>query len=438
MRRRHWRALAAALALLLPAGRRGGAQVVEQRNPMDSIRALPGYRAPRETGPLISARGLAALPRADRARWAAYLERSSRRRALDTAAMNAELRAIGATRMTRAPYGKGFAVTPAMTAAWFAGDSARLVGERLLGFQAPNGGWSKHVDVLPHARRPGESYFGESEEWTWISTVDNGSTVSQLQFLAALDAAQSDPRWRAGYLRGIDYLLDAQFPNGCWPQVWPLQGGYHDAITFNDDATVNVATLLREVGEGKVAFVPDPVRARAAAAARATVGCLVATQVLQRGALTIWGQQHHPLTLEPVAARSYEHASLSSQESAAILRYLMGVRDPSPAVVRAVHAGAAWLQAHALHDIAYTFDGGLRSAPGAGPVWARMYELDTDRPLFSNRDGIRRYDWNELTDRRQGYGWYSYAPVAALEDYDRWRVQHPRPIPRAKERTQTP
>jgi PelA/Pel-15E family pectate lyase len=325
-----------------------------------------------------------------------------------------------------------------MTASWFAGDSARLVGERLLTFQAPNGGWSKHVDVLPHARRPGESYFGESEAWTWISTLDNGSTVSQLQFLAALDGAQPDPRWRAAYLRGIGYLLDAQFPGGCWPQVWPLQGGYHDAITFNDDASVNVATLLRGVGRGEVAFVPDSVRARAATAARAAVDCFVATQVVQRGTRTIWGQQHHPLTLEPVAARSYEHASLSSQESAAILRFLMDVPDPSPAVARAVHAGAAWLRAHALRDIAYTFDGGLRQAPGAGPVWARMYELGTDRPLFSNRDGIRRYDWNELTDRRQGYGWYSYAPVAALEGYDRWRAQHPRPIPRAKERTQTP
>ncbi len=436
--RGHWRALLVALAASLLAPGRGGAQAVEQRNPMDSIRALPGYRAPRETGPLIGAGGLAALPRADRTRWAAYLERSTRRRALDTAAMNAELRAIGATRMTRAPYGKGFAITPAMTAAWFAGDSARLVGERLLGFQAPNGGWSKHVDVLPHARRRGESYFGESDEWTWIATIDNGATVAQLQFLAALDAARPDPRWREAYLRGIGYLLDAQFPTGCWPQVWPLQGGYHDAITFNDDASVNVAALLREVGGGAVPFVPARVRARAAAASRAAADCFIATQVVQRGARTIWGQQHHPLTLEPVAARSYEHASLSSQESAAILRYLMGVPDPSPAVVRAVHAGADWLRAHALYGLAYTFDGGLRQAPGVGPVWARMYELGTDRPLFSNRDGIRRYDWNELTDRRQGYGWYSYAPVAALEDYDRWRERHPRPIRRAKERTQTP
>jgi PelA/Pel-15E family pectate lyase len=39
----------------------------------------------------------------------------------------------------------------------------------------------------------------------------------------------------------VRYLLAAQFPNGGWPQVWPLEGGYHDAVTFNDNAVSEAA-----------------------------------------------------------------------------------------------------------------------------------------------------------------------------------------------------
>lgn len=386
----------------------------------------PAARPSRAEGALLSAAAFARLDPAARAAWEGYLARSARQRAADTAAMNAELRASGLAAMRRAPYARGFEVTDSMTAAWFAGDSARLLGERMLTFQAPNGGWSKHVDYA-RARQPGESYFGESDSWSWISTIDNGSTTEQLRFLAALQAAQPAARWHAAFERGVGYLLAAQYPNGCWPQVWPLQGSYHDAITFNDDATVRAATVLREVGAGAMPFAADTLRALAKRAAERAADCMLATQVVQGGRRTGWGQQHHPLTLEPVRARSYEHESVSSQETAAILRFLMGVERPSPVLAGAVHDGFAWLQRVALRDIAYDFRTGLRAAPGEGPVWARMYELGTDRPIFSNRDGVRRYDWNELTDRRQGYGWYSYTPVNALRHYERWRRRNPLP-----------
>jgi len=29
--------------------------------------------------------------------------------------------------------------------------------------------------------------------------------------------------------------------------VWPLEGGYHDAITYNDDAMINIIKFLKEV-----------------------------------------------------------------------------------------------------------------------------------------------------------------------------------------------
>jgi hypothetical protein len=55
-----------------------------------------------------------------------------------------------------------------------------------------------------------------------------------------------------------------------------------------------------------------------------------------------------------------------------------------------------------------------------------MYEIGTSKPIFSARNGIKLFDWNQLKDRRQGYGWYTYAPVLALRQYESWARKHPR------------
>ena len=223
----------------------------------------------------------------------------------------------------------------------------------------------------------------------------------------------------------LDYLLAAQFPNGCWPQGYPLQGSYHDAATFNDDATVNVLRVLRDAAGGVPAFVPAATRARAGDAEARGIACVLDAQVRVGGVLTAWGQQHDPLTLAPTSARSYELTSLTGLESAGIVEYLMSVPSPSARVVTAVHAAAEWFRARAMTGFVYE---GYEVAPraGAGPIWARMYEIGTERPIFANRDGVKLYDFDRLTDRRRGYAWYTTEPASMLQDYDRWARAHPR------------
>jgi PelA/Pel-15E family pectate lyase len=46
--------------------------------------------------------------------------------------------------------------------------------------------------------------------------------------------------------------------------------------------------------------------------------------------------------------------------------------------------------------------------------------VETDRPIFANRDGVKLYDWNQLTDRRTGYAWFGTEPGSALKKYDKW------------------
>jgi PelA/Pel-15E family pectate lyase len=397
-----------------------------QTNPMDSIRNLPSYRPAFDTVTLLAPERIARLAPGHRVEWDAYVARSRARYAADTAAMDAELRAAGMTAMVRAPYAHAFAVDDSMTDAWFATPAARRVADIIVSFQAPNGGWSKHVDLTQHKRQPGESYFAESADWEWISTIDNDQTTSEIDFLSRENAVHRDVRYEHSIRSGIEFLLAMQYPNGCFPQIYPLEGSYHDAATFNDNATVNALFVLRGVGAGRYPAATAHQRSSAAAAVREGVECLLAAQVTDRGVLTAWGQQHDPLTLAPTSARSYELTSLASLESASIVDVLMALPSPSPRAARAVYAATDWLVKSTLSGLKYQ-NYQLTPDPAAGPLWGRLYELGTNRVIMANRDGVKRYDWNQLTDRRAGYGWYTTAPAATLATFARWSRAHPRP-----------
>jgi PelA/Pel-15E family pectate lyase len=394
-------------------------------NPMDSIRKLPGYRPTHDSVSLLTPSRIAKYAPQLRREWTAYLQRSREQYARDTIAMRRELRAAGLAAMERGPYAHDFSVKPEMTPAWFATDSAQRMAEVILSFQAPNGGWSKHVDFTKHTRRPGESYFAESADWEWISTIDNDQTTEEIHFLSMADQAHRDARYETAIVRGVDYVLESQYPNGCFPQVYPLEGSYHDAATFNDNATVNALTLLREDSSAAYPYSPASQRRRAAQAVANGIECILAAQVRVAGKLTGWGQQHDPLTLEPMSARSYELTSLTAQETARIVDLLMTLPSPSDRVVNAIYGATDWLVAIPIHG--YSYDGyELKKNDGAGPLWSRLYEIGTNRIMMSNRDGIKLYDWNKLTDRRSGYAWYTTKPAATLAAFGTWSQTHAR------------
>lgn len=368
---------------------------------------------------LLGASRIAALPAAQREAWEAYVASSRANAGRDRAFMDAELRAAGKETWTPAPEGRGFSVTSAMDSAWFRGDEARRLADVLVSYQTPTGGWSKRIDFT-RPRQPGES-FSSDDRWTWIGTLDNGATTEQLRFLAGALRAHGDPAHRTSFLRGIEYLLVSQQPTGCWPQAYPLMGGYHDAATFNDDATVHALEVLRDAAEGDFSWVPAEVGARAAAAVERGIGCILGTQIRVNGRRTAWGAQHDPVAFAPVRARAYEHASLSGRESAAILNFLLEVPNPSAEVVRAIEDAAAWFREAAITGYGYVPRGDITPRAGAGPLWARFYEIGTNRPIFSDRDGVIRYALSEIgEERRTGYLWYTDEPATTLRRYERW------------------
>ena len=223
-------------------------------------------------------------------------------------------------------------------------------------------------------------------KWHYIATFDNDATITQLEFLAKVitAAGPGSNAWTAAFLRGLDYSFHSQYPNGGWPQVWPLEGGYHDAITVNDDAFLHVLTLMNNVaqGQGDFAWVPVAARAQAARSYQRGMDCLLAAQIHDHsGRLTVWCQQHDELDLQPASARNYEMPSATSSESANITLFLMQIPQPEARQQAAIRAAVAWFEQTKIMDVAYKSTGTagrqLIAAPGNGPIWARYYAPKT-------------------------------------------------------------
>jgi pectinesterase len=383
--------------------------------------------------PLLAPARIAALPDAERRAWEAYVDASRRQAEIDRAALAAELRASNRVEAVAPPSGPNFALTPAMTDAWFAGEEARRIAESILSYQTPSGGWSKRIDHTAGPRAAGQG-FAEGGRRHYVGTFDNGATTEHMRYLLRADRVRSDARYPQAFARGVEYILRAQFPNGCWPQVYPLEGGYHNAATFNDDAMLNVLRLLRGVAAGEAAFVGDDVRRRAAASVERGIECILAAQVVVDGRRTVWGAQHDPLTLRPVGARSFEPAALSGQEGPALAAFLMELDSPDPRVDVAIRGAAAWIRENMLWGYARRPGEKPVPTPGGGPLWARFAETGTNRPVFANRDGAVTYDWRQLADSAWGYGWFTDAPAAVLARYDAWSREHAAPLPTPTQR----
>jgi PelA/Pel-15E family pectate lyase len=317
--------------------------------------------------------------------------------------------------------------------AWFETAQARDIADNVLQYQSVEGGWPKNVNMVLWPPAPKDANFATDGK---ANTFDNDATSVQMEFLARVYSVTGDSKYRVAFERGLNYTLKAQYPNGGWPQYYPLQEGYYTHITFNDDAMVRVMFLLKDIAEGKepFKFVDDERRTKARQAIDKGLDVILRTQVKQNGRLTVWCAQYDENTLEPAWARAYEPPSLSGNESIGILRYLMSIEQPSPEVVAAIEAGVTWLQNAAIYGVRmepFTDSEGRRDRrigfdSTASPIWARFYELETDRPLFLGRDSVYRYAFSEIEhERRNGYSYYGYWPSELLKtDYPEWRTKH--------------
>lgn len=358
--------------------------------------------------------------------WAQYRATSTKLHNADQNFLTDELKKLGQKKPTLPEYAKEFGFETKQPSAWFKSAEGKRIMDIILSFQTPSGGWSKRTDMSKAPRKPGQAFGVEKD---YIPTFDNGATSTQLMLLAQAYQATGDERYRTAFSRGLEFIIAAQYPNGGWPQNFPLVGKYHDHITYNDALMRDLMVVLRDVAQAKNAFsfVTQQQRQLAQASLKRGLDCVLKTQVVSNGTLTIWGAQHDAKTLLPAKARAYEMVSLTSSESVWMLDFLMDLEQPGTEVVKSVHAAATWYEQNKIVGKTWIRgDAKLTDDPNASPMWARFYEIGTNKPLFGDRDDSIYYDISKVSaERREGYAWYTTSPNSILKKYAKWAKQHP-------------
>lgn len=259
--------------------------------------------------------------------------------------------------------------------------------------QLASGGWDYRIDFDPdagsawHYRRDietGDTVTGSRRNQT---TLDDNTTQSALRLLMRVDEelgfADAEIHRAAEY--ALEALLQAQYPNGAWPQryvefprrddfpvlparypeswprTWP-KVDYRDYYTFNDNAIADVIDVMLEAHR----TYGD---ARYGKAATRGGDFMVMAQMPEPQ--PVWAQQYN-LQMEPAWARRFEPASVTGGESFGVMRALfeLHVETGEARFLAPLQPALAWARRSLLPD------GRL----------ARFYELRTNRPLYFVRD----------------------------------------------------
>jgi hypothetical protein len=295
------------------------------------------------------------------------------------------------------------AVVPRPVAAAVAQDTT---AEKMLAFQRSNGGWPKAVNEVKvdyrHLMSAADLAAARRDAGATDATIDNNATTREITYLVSAFKSTQNPAYKQAAENGIRYLLKMQQPSGGFPQYFPDTRFYRAQITYNDNAMIKALTVLKAVADqkGDFALVDAALVAPAQKAVDKGVQCILKTQYVQHGKLTVWCAQHD--------------------------------------VRRAVAAAVAWFQASKIENMSVADitdpkepkgrDRVMVPSPGS-TLWARFYDLATNQPIYVGRDGVKHARLADIeNERRTGYVYASTWPEKLLtKDYPKWQQKWPTP-----------
>jgi hypothetical protein len=309
--------------------------------------------------------------------------------------------------------------------------AAEAAASALARGQLESGGWDYLIDFDPERSRRwyrrqdrGEVPEAEAAARRNSTTYDDDNTQSAVRFLLAfVEAAKELPQAQIGEIRealdyGLHKMLEAQYPNGAWPQRYdgkprdpakfPIQPAripndyprvhpkqpYAQHYTFNDDTQRDCIHTLLEAWRrtGRTEYLD--------AAKRGGDFILLAQLPAPQSA---WAQQYNA-SMEPAWARAFEPPSVCTAESVGVIRTLIELylETGEEKFLAPIPAAIAWFKASEIQP----------------NTWARFYELHTNKPIYGDRDGKIYYRLEEISEeRRKGYSWlgaYGIPGVIAL------------------------
>ncbi len=290
-------------------------------------------------------------------------------------------------------------------------DAADDTAEALLGGQLQSGGWPNKIDFDPASKECGlfRSGLGNPKGKN-NSTLDDNATQAALSFLMRYDTLHKFEQKQVHEATSfaLKSLLEAQYPNGGFPQVWSgpvdrkitLRANYPDydwrtenrikeywnLYTLNDGLCGDVARILIQAEAYGGQFRESLLKLG---------DFLILAQMPEPQ--PAWAQQYN-FEMQPAWARKFEPAAISGRESEDAIETLMtiAVHTGNEKYLKPIPAALAYLKKSELSD------GRL----------ARFYELKTNQPLYMTRNYDLTYEDNDLPTH---YGFKTKSGVARLE-----------------------
>jgi PelA/Pel-15E family pectate lyase len=295
--------------------------------------------------------------------------------------------------------------------------AAEKAAEALIWGQNAAGGWNYLIDFAGegslkdwYATYGANAWRMEEFQHLWgNATFDDAGTSEAMQFLLRLYVEKHDPKWKPALDKAIDFVLEAQYPIGGWPQRYPLKAefahhgkpDYTSFITFNDDvAGENIKFLImvhQALGD-----------ARALPAINRAMMSFIVTQ--QGQPQPGWGMQYTVADLKPVGARTYEPNALTTHTTANNIGQLMTFYELT---------GDTRFLARVPEALDWLDKVKLPRPTASGQTHPTFIEIGTDRPLYVHRRGSNIVNGAYYVDDKpekllSHYGAYRKIDVAAL------------------------
>ena len=284
--------------------------------------------------------------------------------------------------------------------------AAREVAGALMAAQHPSGGWNYVYDFAGE-RSLAEWYESVGHD-AWRleefhihpdnATFDDACTAEATQFLLRLQLTRPEPALALALDQALGFVRRSQYPNGGWPQRYPLEPDYTSFITFNDDVLgENMKTLLMaHVALG------EP---HALLQLRAAMASVVQTQ--QPRPQPGWGLQHD-LEGKPAAARSFEPAAFATHTTAANIGLLITFHEltGNPEYTERVPEALAWLEKLELPPAQ------ARELGGTHPTFI---SVGSDTALYVHRRGSNVANGRYYVNRDFAPRLAHYSPVRSLD-----------------------
>ena len=215
-------------------------------------------------------------------------------------------------------------------------EAAKSAADALVRGQHPAGGWNYVIDTAGEdsLKRWYATYghnawrMEEYHRYYGNATFDDAGTSEASQLLLRVYLEKRERKYRAPLDKAIQFVLDAQYANGGWPQRFPFveNGGIHGHadytpyITFNDDvAGENLEFLLYAYQSLAVNGRGDP---RLLDAIHRGMDIFAKTQ--QPMPQPAWGLQHFPDTLKPAGARTIEPQAFATHTTGTNIKSMIG------------------------------------------------------------------------------------------------------------------